>query len=205
MQPTGFYAQHGKRMLDIAAALLALPVVGAASLLVGTAIKLDDGGPVLFKQTRRGLHGRTFAILKFRSMAVNAPDLRNPDSSTLASASDPRLTQVGRVIRRLSVDELPQVINVLIGDMSLVGPRPNLATKELSQLKGDELLRLSVRPGITGFNQAYYRNSSSLAERYANDCKYAGSVTLMNDIRIIFATLGSVVRARNIYSAGGDR
>lgn len=201
----GVYAVGGKRLLDAVVGAMALPLVGLVTLGVGVAIKLDDGGPLFFEQERRGRYGKPFKMLKFRSMKVDAPDLRNPDSSTVASASDWRVTRVGRVLRKTSIDELPQLVNVFKGDMSLIGPRPNLTTTPLERLEGDELLRLSIRPGITGYNQAYFRNSSTLEQRYANDCGYAKRITLLGDLRILAATVTSVVAGKNLYSTGEKR
>lgn len=195
-----FYQRYGKRLLDITSGVVALPVIAAATLVVGVAIKLDDAGPVFYKQTRRGMGGKDFHMLKFRSMHVNAPDIRRADNSTLASVNDARVTRVGRIIRKTSIDEIPQLINVLKGDMSLIGPRPNLVTRPLSALSDIELRRIAVRPGITGYNQAYYRNSSTLDERYAHDCYYAENISFAMDLRIVGATISSVVRGRNIYT-----
>ncbi len=196
----GLYRAWGKRAIDIALSALSLPLVAIAAVCVGCAIKLDDGGPVFFRQTRRGLDGREFEMLKFRSMAVGAPDIRNGDSSTLASKDDSRVTRVGRIIRKTSIDELPQLLNVFVGDMSLVGPRPNLTTKPLDSLVGDERRRLAVKPGITGYNQAYFRNTSSLDDRYRNDCYYVDHCSFPLDVAIVGQTICSVFSQKGIYS-----
>lgn len=198
--PDSFYARYGKRAVDVAAAALAMPVLGALTLGVGAAIALDDGGPVFFRQKRWGRRGRAFDIMKFRSMSVGARDLRNADSSTVASRSDSRVTRVGRVLRQTSLDEIPQFINVLKGEMSLIGPRPNLATKPLERMGADERRRLSVRPGITGYNQAFYRNSSTLEERYAADCYYVDNLSLALDLRIVLRTIRTVLAREEIYT-----
>jgi len=110
-------------------------------------------------------------MYKFRSMKVNAPDIRNPDGSTFNSDSDYRVTQVGKILRKTSIDELPQVLNILKGEMSFIGPRPNLPN-DSNQYLGLENDRLKVRPGITGYSQAYYRNSITASERYQYDIMY---------------------------------
>ncbi len=201
----GLYAAAGKRTLDVIFGLAVLPLVAVATAFVGAAIKLDDRGPIFYRQERRGLKGRTFRMWKFRSMKVGAPDLRNPDRSTVAVSNDARITRVGRFLRKTSVDELPQFLNVLLGDMSVIGPRPNLTTRPLNELTGDELRRLDVRPGITGYNQAFYRNSSSIEERYRHDCYYIDHLTFGMDVRVVLATLSSVLKAKNVYSDEGNQ
>lgn len=200
-RPQSLYGCYGKRILDLAVAGAALPVLSLLTVGVGLAIKLDDGGPIFFRQERWGREGQPFRIYKFRSMTVGAPDLRNADSSTVAVRGDTRVTRVGRVLRATSLDEVPQFINVLAGSMSLVGPRPNLATKPVAEMTGDELRRLAVKPGITGYNQAYFRNSSTLADRYAADCYYSNHVSLGLDLRILLQTLKTVLARQDVYSS----
>lgn len=199
-RPRSLYGCYGKRLLDLVVSVAALPALSLLTVGVGTAVKLDDGGPVFYRQERWGREGRPFRIYKFRSMTVGAPDVRNEDSSTVALRHDARVTRVGRVLRATSLDEVPQVLNVLAGTMSLVGPRPNLATKPVAAMRGDELRRLAVKPGITGYNQAHYRNSSSLEDRYAADCYYADHVSLRLDLLILLKTLTTVLARRDLYS-----
>ncbi|SDL48494.1 sugar transferase [Tessaracoccus oleiagri] len=196
------YRRYGKRILDLALGVVALPLVGAAALVVVPAIRLEDGGPALYRSQRRGLRGRHFTMLKFRSMGVGAPDLRNADLSTLNSDDDPRVTRVGRIIRKLSVDELPQVLNVLRGDMSFVGPRPNMTRQSWDELTEQERKRVQVRPGITGLSQAYHRNAATTQQKYALDCEYVDTVSLLLDLKIIAKTFTSVLAARNINASG---
>ncbi|WP_221620772.1 sugar transferase [Actinomyces bowdenii] len=202
-QPASFYARYGKRAVDLAAATLALPVLGALSLGAGLAITLEDRGPVFFRQERWGRHGKPFRIVKLRSMSVGARDLRNADSSTVASRNDSRVTRVGRFLRRTSLDEVPQLLNVLTGDMSLIGPRPNLATKPLERMGPLERRRLSVRPGITGYNQAFHRNSTTLQERYEADCYYVDNLTLALDLKILARTIRTVLTSEKLYTEDG--
>lgn len=128
-------------------------------------IVLEDKGSIFYVAQRLGKNGKTYNMYKFRSMKVNAPDLRNEDGTTYNSEDDPRVTRVGKILRKTSLDETPQLLNVLIGNMSFIGPRPDLpgADREVYR-KGDEV-KLEVNPGLTGYSQAYYRNSSTLDQR----------------------------------------
>lgn len=123
------YKNIVKRLLDIIVALLALPFVMLVFVIIAPIIYINDRGPVFYRAPRRGHNGKIFMMLKFRSMYINSLDLRNSDGSTYNSENDPRVTRVGRFMRKTSIDELPQIINVLLGDMSLIGPRPTLTTK----------------------------------------------------------------------------
>src|SRR5699024_8344824 len=118
--------------------------------------------------------------------------------STYNSENDDRVTKDGRILRKTSIDELPQILNVLNGDMSLVGPRPNLTTKPMSELTEIERNRIQVIPGITVYNQAYYRNSVTLDERYRNDCYYVDNYNFLLDLKIILVTIKNVLRRKNI-------
>ena len=121
------YKMFFKRAIDILLSLIALPFVLLVVAIMAVFIYLEDRGPVFYNATRRGRNGKNFKMFKLRSMYVNSPDLKNADGSTFNSDKDPRVTKVGRFMRKTSVDELPQILNVLIGDMSFVGPRPTLA------------------------------------------------------------------------------
>lgn len=194
------YTRFGKRTFDVVVSVLALPVVVVASVFVWAGVKLEDGGPLFYRAQRRGRRGVTFTMFKFRSMAVDAPDRRNPDGSTFAGVEDSRVTRVGRVLRKTSVDELPQFFNVLRGDMSLVGPRPNMAGRAWSELGPLERKRLLVRPGITGLTQARHRNSVSAREKDVWDCRYVDALSFSLDLRILFETATAVVSARNVHA-----
>jgi len=148
------YARYFKRLCDILGALALLPLVGLVWVFAAPIIYLIDRGPVLYVAPRAGRGGKPFRMLKFRSMRVNAPDIRNPDGSTFNSDADPRVTWIGRLLRKTSLDELPQILNVLKGDMSFVGPRPMLTGRPREQYDAVRLKRTSVRPGITGYSQA---------------------------------------------------
>ena len=140
-------------------------------------------------------------MYKLRSMKVNAPDIKNADGSTYNGANDPRVTKVGRFMRKTSIDEFPQFLNVLKGDMSFIGPRAHLTTnyKGYDALDERRKRRLDVRPGITGYSQAYYRNAASSEQKLENDVYYVEHISLWLDIKILFKTVFSVLKRENIY------
>lgn len=193
------YKKYVKRMLDIILSIIALPFVLLSIIIVGSAILLSDSGPIFYTGLRRGKNGKPFKMFKFRSMYVNAPDIRNADGSTYNSASDSRVTKVGKIIRKLSIDEIPQILNVLLGDMSFVGPRPTLATKTYDVIPLERRKRYDVRPGITGYAQAYYRNSISQEEKFKWDLYYVDHISFGLDLKILCKTILSVLRKENIY------
>jgi lipopolysaccharide/colanic/teichoic acid biosynthesis glycosyltransferase len=194
------YGRFFKRPLDLLLSLLALPPVLLAVLVAAAAIYLDDPGPVFYNAPRRGLNGKVYTMYKLRSMRVGALPAMNEDGSAYCGARDPRITRVGRILRKLSVDELPQILNILKGDMSFVGPRPNLARNAHPRLDEIGKKRLTVRPGMTGYSQAYYRNSISQQQKFLNDCYYADHVGFLLDVKIVLRTLGSVVRREGVYA-----
>lgn len=175
-----------KRLLDVVLALAALVVLSPLLVAASFAIAIESGLPVLFRQIRIGRGGQEFGMLKFRSMVKNAAAL----GPYFTADNDPRITRVGRFIRRTSIDELPQLINVLLGDMSLVGPRPDVPAQRSLYSDADWAMRCSVRPGITGLAQALYRSTSTEAQRVEADLRYAREHTLWLDARIIWWTLG---------------
>ena len=190
-----------KRWIDIIISLLAMPFFLPILIIVVPLIWIDDPGPIFYNAPRLGYKGKVFKMYKFRSMKVNAPDIRNADGSTYNGDNDPRVTRIGRILRKTSVDEIPQFLNVLKGDMSLIGPRAHLTTNYhgLKSLTKEKRHRLKVRPGITGYNQAYFRNSVSAEEKVKNDNYYVDHVSFLFDVRIFFATIDSVLRRKNIY------
>lgn len=193
------YKKFGKRALDILLSLIALPFVLLVIVIMAPFIYLEDRGPVFYNATRRGMNGKNFKMFKLRSMYVNSPNLRNADGSTFNSDKDPRVTKIGRFMRKTSVDELPQILNVLIGDMSFIGPRPTLATTPYEQLPEINKRRLAVRPGITGYAQAYYRNSITQQEKFQHDCYYAENISFAMDVKVLLQTVKSVLKRENIY------
>lgn len=194
------YNKFFKRLLDILISLCVLPFMLLVILIVAPFIYIEDRGSVFYLAKRRGRHGKIFSMYKLRSMVVNAPDIRNKDNSTYNSSDDPRITKIGKFMRKTSIDELPQFINVLLGDMSIIGPRPVTTDRPLEEYDEKRKVRLEVRPGITGYSQAYFRNSISNEEKLKKDALYARNVTFLGDIKIIFATINTVVFRKNIYN-----
>ena len=192
------YRKFIKRTLDVIISLLALPWVLLVIILSAPFIYFSDRGPIFYNAKRVGRNGKPFTMLKLRSMKVNSPDIRNADGSTYNADDDPRVTKVGKFLRKTSLDEFPQFLNVLVGDMSLIGPRPNLVTVSFDQLSEPEQARLAVRPGITGYNQAYFRNSVETEEKYKNDIYYVENLSFALDVKILVQTVLSVVMRRNI-------
>lgn len=189
------------RSLALAALTLALPVLA----LLALAIKLDSRGPVLFRQTRVGQGGNEFDVYKFRTMVVNADALlaelstRNEtDGLLFKMRADPRVTRVGRILRKWSLDELPQLVNVLLGQMSLVGPRPPLPA-EVARYDGDVARRLLVKPGMTGLWQVSGRSDLSWEDGIRLDLYYVENWSLAADLTIMWKTFGAVVNGRGAY------
>lgn len=195
----GFYQLVLKRLVDILLCLIALPFVLLVTIPIAIAIKVEDGGPVFYKSRRIGKGFKEFNMLKFRSMRVNAPDLRNNDGSTFNSKEDNRVTRIGRFIRETSLDELPQFFNVFVGHMSLVGPRAG-DVESKDTYEEDEKDKLLIRPGITGYTQAYYRNNLGVREKRLYDAWYAHNVSLFLDIKILFKTVATVLKRENVYT-----
>lgn len=194
------YKHFFKRLIDFVIALIAFPFVLLLCLFVWIAIKLDDGGPLLHMANRIGKGGKIFKMFKFRSMIVNAPDLRMEDGSTYNAADDPRVTKVGRFLRKTSLDEVPQLLNVLIGDMALIGPRPDSAFY-LDYYTPEERVILTVRPGITGWNQAVNRNSVGTKEKLQADIYYVNHLSLSFDLKVIWLTIKTVLSHKDVYRA----
>lgn len=194
-----FYVRVIKRLADIVIGLVALPFLAVIVLIVGLAIKLEDGGPIFYKAKRIGKGSKIFDMYKFRSMIVNAPNWTNKDGSTYNAPDDDRVTKVGKIIRKTSIDELPQFFNVLIGNMTLIGPRASGAGA-LDNYQPDEVEKMDVKPGITGFTQAYYRNGLSVREKRLKDAWYAQNVTFWLDVKIFFKTFATVLTSREVYT-----
>lgn len=194
-----FYVTVVKRVADFLIGLAALPFLAVIIAVVGIAIKLDDGGPIFYKAKRMGKDSKIFNMYKFRSMIVDAPNWTNKDGSTYNAPDDDRVTRVGRFIRKTSIDELPQFLNLLIGNMSLVGPRASGAGA-LGTYQPDEEAKMNVRPGITGYTQAYHRNGLSVREKRLKDAWYAENVTLWLDIKIFFKTFSTVLKREQVYT-----
>jgi lipopolysaccharide/colanic/teichoic acid biosynthesis glycosyltransferase len=195
---------HGlaKRCLDLSLGLLALTILALPMLILAALIRAESKGPALFRQTRLGCNGAPFRILKFRTMSV----MENGDVIKQAEIGDVRVTRVGAWMRRLSLDELPQLINVVAGDMSLIGPRPHALAHD--RFYGREIAgydkRQTVRPGMSGWAQVHgHRGAtvtvSRMRERLAYDVWYARNATLALDLQIIGRTVGELLKQRNAY------
>ena len=193
-----FYCRYGKRACDIAVGIVALPVVGLVTAASGIAIKHEDGGPVFYNAPLVGLGGREFTMFKLRSMKVNAPDLVMEDGSTYNGADDPRMTKVGAFLRKTSLDEIPQFLNVLKGDMSVVGPRPDLK-RETELYEGNEALKLTVKPGVTGYAAVYGRNSLPWHDRLKLDVEYVHKRCFHLDVKGGCKTHETVLKQEGIY------
>ena len=194
-----FYQLVVKRAIDIIACLVALPFVMLILIPVAIAIKIEDRGPLFYSSKRIGKGFKEFGMLKFRSMKVNAPDLRNDDGSTYNSKSDSRVTKIGHFLRETSLDEIPQVFNVLAGQMSIIGPRAG-DVESKDTYEEDEKDKLLIRPGITGYTQAYYRNGLGVREKRLYDAWYAHSVSFPLDVKVFFRTIRTVLTHENVYT-----
>lgn len=193
------YRNFFKRFFDLIVAIIALPFLLVLLVIIGPMIYLEDKGSIFYNASRLGKDGKLFKMYKFRSMKMNAPDLRNEDGSTFNAYNDPRLTKVGKFIRKTSIDETPQLFNVIKGDMSIVGPRPTILTSNFSKIKGIRRKRYDVRPGITGYTQAYFRNSIGQTEKFEYDAKYVEIMSLKMDIQIILMTIKTVLMGKNVF------
>jgi len=194
-----------KRAMDVVVSLTALVILSPLFVLIGAAIVLDSRGPVIFAQTRAGQGRRSFRVLKFRTMVADAEDLlsalvpfdklREP---VFKLHNDPRVTRVGRVLRRTSLDELPQLVNVLLGDMSLVGPRPE-QVELVDRYEPAHMFRLAVKPGITGPMQIYGRGRLTFEERLSVEREYVENLSVGRDIRILALTIAPVIRGTGAF------
>jgi lipopolysaccharide/colanic/teichoic acid biosynthesis glycosyltransferase len=196
-----------KRFLDLALVVPALVALSPLFLFVALTIKLHDRGPVLFWQQRVGLNGRVFSFPKFRSMCVNAEAVRaallatnehGSEGVTFKMKRDPRITPVGRLIRRTSIDELPQLWSIVRGDMSLVGPRPPLVS-EVARYTMEERQRLSVTPGLTCIWQVNGRSEIPFPQQVEMDIDYIQQRSIGNDLKLIAKTVPAVIRGRGAY------
>lgn len=178
-----------KRLFDLMAAGSLVVVLAPVMIAVAIAVRLESPGPAIYRQTRVGRNLRPFRIMKYRSMVVDADQIGGHSTAP----GDARVTGVGRIIRRTSLDELPQIFNVLKGDMSLVGPRPDVPEQELLYSPEDWIRRHSVRPGITGLAQATVRSAAKPGERTQLDLEYVESVTLRRDLAILAMTVKQVL------------
>lgn len=196
-----------KRALDVAGSACAILAFSPIFLASAILVKLEDGGPITFRQTRVGQGGRPFKMLKFRSMVPNAEAVKAKimadnkhglDGVTFKMADDPRVTRVGRILRKYSIDEFPQFFNVFFGEMSLVGPRPSLP-QEVTRYKAWQLRRLKVKPGITCLWQIGGRSDIDFEGQVRLDLEYIASESLWTDLKILLKTVPAVISGRGAY------
>lgn len=195
-----------KRLLDLLASCLLMVLISPVWLLIVLWIRRDSPGPAIFKQTRVGLGGQQYTIYKFRTMVQNAEqvmkkkleNVKDLDSFVFQEKDDPRITRSGRFLRKTSLDELPQLINVIIGNMSLVGPRPEIP-EIVKQYTPEQRRRLSVPPGITGLAQINGRGELTLGETMDYDLQYVGDWKFWRDIEILWKTVFVVFAGKGAY------
>lgn len=200
-----YFYHFFKRSFDIVSSALALVVLSPLFLVVGAKIKHEDGGKFFYHQIRIGKNGKKFKMWKLRSMVENADQLKEElmeqneiDGAMFKIKDDPRITKVGKWIRKYSIDELPQLYNVLIGDMSLVGPRPPLP-EEVAHYTDYDKLRLTVIPGCTGLWQVTKRNEADFDEMVELDLEYINHSSLVYDFQIMLKTLGVMIHPNGAY------
>ncbi|MDR2035187.1 MAG: sugar transferase [Coriobacteriales bacterium] len=206
------YERVVKRILDLILGIIVLPFFGLAILIIAPLVFFEDRGPVFYNAARVGKDRKVFIMYKFRTMKVNSPDLKMSDGSTYNDPNDPRATKIGNFLRRTSLDELPQVLNVLKGDMSFIGPRPDLEDEVALYFEG-ESEKLTVKPGLSGYAQVYGRNAIAWHDRITLDIYYVQHFGFALDMKILFRTISSVFLQKDIYVAasaeqkgnGGDR
>ncbi|HIY34247.1 MAG TPA: sugar transferase [Candidatus Eubacterium faecigallinarum] len=182
-----------KRFFDIAASLAAIVVLSPLMLVTAVAVKLDSKGPVIFKQERLGLKGKVFNIYKFRSMCCGAEHM---GTGVYSGDDDVRVTRVGRILRKTSIDELPQLVNILKGEMSFIGPRPPLTYHpwDISEYTPEQMKMFDVRPGITGWAQINGRKDVEWHKRIELNCWYVDNQSLLLDIKILLVTVLKVLK-----------
>ena len=188
-----------KRILDFVLTLIGTIIISPILLVIAVLIKCSSKGPVLFKQERLGYHGKTFRILKFRTMVVNAEHMGT--GVVINGKDDPRVTKIGRFLRSTSLDELPQVLNVLKGDMALVGPRPPVTYHPYNGYENYPewaKKRFEMRPGMTGLVQTTIRSDAPWDDRMKIDCEYVDKFSVLFDIKILLDTVKTVIKGEAI-------
>ena len=189
------YAKYIKRWLDFILSLLAIIILSPILLIVALLVRIKLGSPVIFKQERPGLHEKIFTLYKFRTMT----DEKDKDGNLLPD--DQRLTKFGKLLRSTSLDELPELFNILKGDMSIVGPRPQLV-KDIVFMNDEQKKRHSVRQGLTGLSQVNGRNNITWEKKLSYDLDYIQKITFLNDLKIIFKTIYKVYKREDISTDG---
>lgn len=194
------YRNYIKRIIDIGLSLILLPFFLISLIFIAPLIYFSDRGSVFYNAPRVGKNFKEFIMYKFRTMKVNAPDIRNEDGSTFNSNTDSRVTSIGRFLRKTSLDELPQILNVLKGDMSFIGPRPILPGNDISQFTENMHKRMIIKPGVTGYTQAFYRNSIPRLEKYDKDAYYVDKESFFFDLKILIKTIKTVFLREKIFT-----
>lgn len=189
-----------KRVLDFIMSLILLIIVSPLLIIVAILIKLDSKGPIIFKQSRIGENGKVFEVWKLRTMVDNAEQM---GTGLTTAEKDPRITKIGKLLRKTSIDEIPQLVNVIKGDMSFIGPRP-APVKHLKKYSETDRKRLQVLPGITGWSQVNGRNVLTWPERIEKDIWYVNNISLWLDLRILLKTVKVVLLSEGIYSGRND-
>ena len=194
-----------KRMLDIIISIICFIILLPLMLVIAVLIKIDSSGPVIFKQKRAGIYGRPFKIYKFRTMVQDAEsqfkldiDPKNINNFVFQDKDDPRVTKLGCFLRKTSLDELPQLLNVIKGDMSLMGPRPELY--DIVDLYDDhQRRRLDVKPGVTGLAQVKGRGELTLEQTIKHDLEYIDNLSIKMDLKLLFSTFNVVIRRKGAF------
>lgn len=192
-KPYGFYEKYFKRMLDVLCSIVAILVFWWLYLIIAILVRAKLGSPIIFTQERPGKNEKIFKLYKFRTMT----DKRDENGELLSD--EERLTRFGRMLRATSLDELPEVFNILKGDMSIIGPRP-LLVKYLPYYSEEQHRRHEVRPGLSGYAQAHGRNGISWDDRFQMDVQYVNRITFLGDVKIIVDTILSVAKKEGISS-----
>jgi undecaprenyl phosphate N,N'-diacetylbacillosamine 1-phosphate transferase len=183
--------------MDILLSIFLLPLFFLFLLPISVLIKIEDSGTIFYSSSRLGKRRIPFQMFKFRTMKVNAPDIRLEDGSTFNSNNDSRVTKIGKFLRETSIDELPQLFNVILGDMSFVGPRPDVQSSTVFPKEYKRVFL--VKPGITGYNQAFFRNESSRLEKLNNDLFYINHFSFLLDLKILFQTIKILFLKKGTY------
>lgn len=194
------YRKYIKRILDFILSLLAIIVLSPMLLIISLLIKMTSHGPVFFLQDRVGMNQKIFKIIKFRTMVVNAEHIG--DGLKVKEENDPRITGIGKFLRKTSLDELPQLFNICKGDMSIIGPRPPVTYHpyRIGEYDNFKRQRFNTKPGLTGLAQSEVRNSATWDERIEYDVQYVQNITFINDLKIILKTVLTVFSSKNIYA-----